>query len=684
LYIHSNTFTKAFAYDQYGNMSTSVTNSVVTETYVYNDYGYQIKQLVNGSLVWDAVSQNKNGVINSYKLRNDNETTMLDYDSYGFLSSIIHSSSGSVLEAWSYNYDCLTGNMNQRIQSLGNGTNLTEKFSYDSQDRLITSTIVGGTTSTVKYDDAGTGNISNKSDVGTYNYGDKVHALESISDPSTLMTSLPAQVITYTPQNKIKSLTNTVDQSNIKNIEWTYWPDNERASQVYKLNGQVNLTKYYAFGNYEKEISSSTTRELYYINTPSGVVAVAVVQSGAVNLYYIHTDALGSFDVITSSSGAVVEKNSFDPWGRRRNFSDWTYVNVNPTLFTGRGFTGHEHLLEFDLINMNGRIYDPLIAMFLSPDNYLQAPGLTKGFDRYSYCFNNPLKLIDPSGNVSFSSFIGLNILNYTMRFVSNLLVSGMSLSEAFKNTPIELLYSGELYYADNSKNNYSAYYHYISCSGTYSYYESYSAIKILHYEAITKWYNDRYSDDYNPFSDDYGDAHWIKVRNQELVDAYIPPAPASTGGTGTPWMDYAYLQFNANVTEKSNGKNTKTIKDYFKSTNLIPNSRSAWCAAFANTCYEKSNISGSGTAWAPDFANWGQTLTSPAYGALALVDWDSNGTIDHVTFVIGVTGNIINDLGGNQRVTKIYDGVTLSRVPSLNIVGYRYPIGYTPTYFNH
>jgi hypothetical protein len=48
---------------------------------------------------------------------------------------------------------------------------------------------------------------------------------------------------------------------------------------------------------------------------------------------------------------------------------------------------------------MNGRVYDPLLAMFLSPDNYIQAPDFTQNFNRYSYALGNPLKYIDPSGN---------------------------------------------------------------------------------------------------------------------------------------------------------------------------------------------------------------------------------------------------------------------------------------------
>ncbi|HNX44315.1 MAG TPA: T6SS effector amidase Tae4 family protein [Bacteroidales bacterium] len=52
----------------------------------------------------------------------------------------------------------------------------------------------------------------------------------------------------------------------------------------------------------------------------------------------------------------------------------------------------------FELINMNGRVYDPRIARFLSPDPLLQFPTYSQAFNRYSYCLNNPLKYTDPSG----------------------------------------------------------------------------------------------------------------------------------------------------------------------------------------------------------------------------------------------------------------------------------------------
>ena len=99
---------------------------------------------------------------------------------------------------------------------------------------------------------------------------------------------------------------------------------------------------------------------------------------------------------------------SFDAWGRRRNATDWTFDNMASGYLFDRGYTGHEHLDEFSLINMNGRVYDPILGRFLSPDNYIQAPDYTQSMNRYSYAYNNPLIFTDPDGENPFWIALGI------------------------------------------------------------------------------------------------------------------------------------------------------------------------------------------------------------------------------------------------------------------------------------
>ena len=65
-----------------------------------------------------------------------------------------------------------------------------------------------------------------------------------------------------------------------------------------------------------------------------------------------------------------------------------------------RGCMGHKMLNEFNLINMNGRVYDSVLGRFLSPDKYVQEGDNSQNYNSYSYCLNNPLKYADPSGDV--------------------------------------------------------------------------------------------------------------------------------------------------------------------------------------------------------------------------------------------------------------------------------------------
>jgi len=144
------------------------------------------------------------------------------------------------------------------------------------------------------------------------------------------------------------------------------------------------------------------------IKAPTGVCAVYQDSNYVKEFYYVHTDYQGSWLAITNSNKAVTNRYSYDAWGRPRNVNDWTLKSVGITSALtnlnsfqprfDRGYTGHEIMAGFGLINMNGRLYDPYLQRFLSPDPYVQAPNNSQSYNRYSYCMNNPLMYTDPSG----------------------------------------------------------------------------------------------------------------------------------------------------------------------------------------------------------------------------------------------------------------------------------------------
>ena len=126
--------------------------------------------------------------------------------------------------------------------------------------------------------------------------------------------------------------------------------------------------------------------------------------------------------------GNISQELSFDAWGKRRNPTTWTYYESTSTIpnpMFDRGYTMHEHLDAFKLINMNGRIYDPVIARFLSPDPLIQFPEYSQSYNSYSYVLNNPLRFTDPSGFLVSDSTgkekrtFGNTIISYALNFLN-------------------------------------------------------------------------------------------------------------------------------------------------------------------------------------------------------------------------------------------------------------------------
>lgn len=73
-------------------------------------------------------------------------------------------------------------------------------------------------------------------------------------------------------------------------------------------------------------------------------------------MHYIYTDYLGSLRCLTDAEGNVEQRLGFDAWGNRRDPLTGEKISTLLTdLNTSRGFTGHEYLDEFVLINMNAQ-----------------------------------------------------------------------------------------------------------------------------------------------------------------------------------------------------------------------------------------------------------------------------------------------------------------------------------------
>jgi RHS repeat-associated protein len=82
-----------------------------------------------------------------------------------------------------------------------------------------------------------------------------------------------------------------------------------------------------------------------------------------------------------------------------RNVNTWQPYAQGSQLTPkfGRGYTGHEHLNDFGLINMNARLYDPVLGRFLAPDALVSSV-YSNDFNRYIYAGNNPLMYVDLNG----------------------------------------------------------------------------------------------------------------------------------------------------------------------------------------------------------------------------------------------------------------------------------------------
>ncbi len=153
--------------------------------------------------------------------------------------------------------------------------------------------------------------------------------------------------------------------------------------------------------------------------TLTTLVSGGVHAAATAHYRLFHGDHLGSQSLVTTAgngsaaaisaltASTVVEAHlAFDSWGQRIEGGTGT-LQPRPAIAEDirSGFTGHEMLDTLGLVHMNGRLYDPFVGQFLSPDPVIQDITDSQAFNAYSYVRNNPLSSIDPTGYSWVSKF---------------------------------------------------------------------------------------------------------------------------------------------------------------------------------------------------------------------------------------------------------------------------------------
>jgi RHS repeat-associated protein len=361
--------TMSYTYDSLGRIETVTYPDGEVVTYTYNAGGFLETMTGIDSYVTD-INYDPLGQLTDMVYGNGVTTNFDYYDSasesdpsagtqfsYRLRGIYTNSATASIYNV-EYAYD-KNGNI-VRKTDLDNA-DYSESYAYDDLDRLISAESMGYGPS--------------NADGGNYTYGGKPHAV----------TQKAAVSYTYDANGNMISGNGKTYVYNYDNMliaesggsSYSYF-DLTRVKKV-----ENGVTTRYFFPEYQEEDNGVTVNQIKYY---AGIAR----RSTDEGLVYFHKDHLGSTVRLTDINGDVVKTIGYRPYG------DIAYETGTASL--KYKFTGQEYDAGSGLYYYNARYYDPKLTRFTTADPLIPDSN-PQSLNRYTYCLNNPVKYIDPTGN---------------------------------------------------------------------------------------------------------------------------------------------------------------------------------------------------------------------------------------------------------------------------------------------
>lgn len=191
---------------------------------------------------------------------------------------------------------------------------------------------------------------------------------------------------TYNDANQISKVKKCSSGQTVS--EYLYDYTGRRIVKKEYENGILKQTVYSPDKNYEtKKLANNSTQNTSYYYANDELVARKNPDSSKV--FYLN-DHLNSTNILTDATGKLIEETTYYPYGDIQTGgtnSKYLYTGQEKDLLTGLNYYG-------------ARYYNSHIRRFTQPDSNLPDPYDPQQLNRYTYVRNNPLKYVDPSGNV--------------------------------------------------------------------------------------------------------------------------------------------------------------------------------------------------------------------------------------------------------------------------------------------
>jgi RHS repeat-associated protein len=392
------TRTVNYSYDEDGNRVTLLYPDTRKVSYNYNGRNLLsgITQGVSNSIATYSYDGAGNRIA---KTLGNGVVVTAAYDNASRLTGLTNALAGSTNPIAGYAYSLNSSSLRYSSKETTALFSRQNNYNYDSNNQLTNAYYGGGGIGTRNYSYDATGNRTSTSQgttntvvpylVNNCNQYTQVGSLLITHDKNGNMTTdQNGNTYSYDAQNR---LIKAVSKGGSNTVIMAYDPQNRVVART--INGTAT---YYVYDNWKllAEYDDYGVEDAYYVHGPRADEPLTLNISTGGTSYYIQ-DGNGNVTTMTDTSGNVIERYAYDPFGNVTITGPTGTTQSTSSVGNRFMFSGREYIAEIKLYDFRSRVYSPGLGRFIQTDPMRFQAGDN---NIYRYCGNNPISGADPMG----------------------------------------------------------------------------------------------------------------------------------------------------------------------------------------------------------------------------------------------------------------------------------------------